>query len=107
MENNNMKITSRQLRRIIKEEKSKILTEQSAVSNADRSLGLYANTTTVDAMTDSLLNILQEVMMGLEDDGVDEVDAEMYSRAAAILAVANAFQAAGFPDVHHTLLRML
>jgi len=102
-----MKITKRQLRRIIKEEKANLLSEAGPVANANRSLGLYANMSTVDNITDGLHDLLQEVMMGAEEDGMGEEDAERASRDAAIVAVANAFQGAGILDVYHNLMRML
>ena len=102
-----MKITKRQLRRIIKEEKANLLSEAGPVANANRSLGLYANMSTVDNITDGLHDLLQEVMMGAEEDGMEEEDAERASRDAAIVAVANAFQGAGILDVYHNLMRML
>jgi hypothetical protein len=102
-----MKITKRQLKRIIKEEKANLLSESGPVANANRALGLYANISTVDNMTDSLHDLLQEVMMGAEEDGMGVPEAERASRDAAIVAAANAFQGAGILDVYHNLMRML
>ena len=103
-----MKITKRQLRRIIKEEKQKMLEMyKGGRSNAERSLGLYANTSTVDQITDSILNVLQEVEMGAHEDGMEGDESEDMAVAAAILAVAHAFQAAGRIDVYQALIQEL
>ncbi len=103
-----MKITKRQLRRIIKEEKQKLLVEMGPDANADRALGLYAKMSTVDQVTDNILNLLQEIEQGAaeeEDLGPDE--AEEYARNGAVLAVAQAFQSAGYVDVYMSLIRLL
>ena len=103
-----MKITKRQLRRIIKEEKQRMLSEMyPGGRGADRSLGIYANVSTVDQITDSILNVLQEVEMGAHEDGIEEDEAEDMARNAAILAVANAFESAGLMDVKFALRRLL
>ena len=106
-----MKITKRQLKRIIKEEKQKILKESptiGAYEDANRSLGSFANVSTVDQVTDSILDLLQEVEFGIMDDGMDDDEmAEEAARNAAILAVANAFEAAGLMDVKFALHRLL
>ena len=69
-----MKITKRQLIQIIKEEKANLLKEN---ANAERSLGSYANSSSVDALTDALLNILQEVEMGAAEDGIEDDEASV------------------------------
>ena len=103
-----MKITKRQLRRIIKEEKQKILEMyQGGRSDAERSLGTYANVSTVDKITDSILDVLQEVEMGAHEDGMDEEMAEDMAAAAAVLAVAQAFQSAGRMDIYQALIQEL
>ncbi len=102
-----MKITKRQLRRIIKEEKEKILLEMNPERDADRSLSLYANVTTTDKITDSILDILQEVEIGAAEDGLEDEESEAAARNAALLAVANAFEAAGLFDIKIVLHKML
>ena len=102
-----MKITKTQLRSIIKEEKQKLLVEMNPTANADRSLGLYADMSTVDNLTDNILNLLQEVMMGAEEDGLEEEDAELYSRQATLLAVARAVESAGMIGVKLALQKLM
>ena len=104
-----MKITKRQLRKIIKEEKASLLSEmyQGGHSDAERALGMYTNVSTVDQVTDSILNVLQEVEMGAHEDGMEGDEGEDLAAAAAILAVAHAFQAAGRIDVYQALFQEL
>ena len=99
-----MKITKRQLRKIIKEEKQRLLSEN---QNAERALGSYANVSTTDKVTDSILDILQEVEMGASEDGMDNEMAEEMARSAALLAVAQAFQSAGLTDVYMALYKLI
>ena len=103
-----MKITKRQLQRIIKEEKSKLLVEMNPRANADRSLGMLANVSTMETLGNSLLDLLQEVEMGaVEEEGVEPEEGEEMARNAAILCVANAFQSAGLVDVYQSLFKLL
>ena len=100
-----MKITKKQLRRIIKEEKRKLLREN---RNAEMALGSFANVATTDQLTDSILNLLQEVEMGAaEDEGLGQDEAEEMARNAALLAVAQAFESAGLMDVMMALQKMI
>ena len=102
-----MKITKRQLKRIIKEEKAALLSENGPIQSAERSLGLYADVSDVDGLTDSLLNILQGVELSAAEDGLDDEMAEAYAADAALLAVAQAFQAAGMMAEYQALYRMI
>ena len=102
-----MKITKRQLRRIIKEEKAALLSENGPIQSAERSLGLYADVSDVGGLTDSLLNILQGVEMSAVEDGLDDEMAEAYAADAALLAVAQAFQSAGMMAEYQALYRMI
>jgi len=99
-----MKITKRQLRRIIKEEKQRLLSENRGVEMA---LGSFANVSTTDQLTDSILNVLQEVEMGAVEDGHGDEDAGEMARSAALLAVAQAFQSAGLTDVYMALYKLI
>ena len=103
-----MKITKRKIRRIIKEERAKLLLEMDPMADANRSLGGFANISSVDALTDSILNILQEVEMGVgEEEGLEPDEAEEKARNAAILAVSQAFESAGIMDVKFALQKLL
>ena len=103
-----MKITKRQLKRIIKEEKQKLLVEMNPMANAERAVGGFADISAVDQVTDGILDLLQsiETASAEEFDG-DEEMAEEFARSGAILAVAQAFQSAGLMDVYVALTRML
>jgi hypothetical protein len=52
-----MKITRNQLRKIIKEERAKLLVEMNPAADAERSLGLYANASTVDKLSSALQSL--------------------------------------------------
>ena len=102
-----MKITKRQLKRIIKEEKAKLLSE-SGVRTAERSLGLHANVSDVDNLTDSLMNIIQAVELGVvAEEGLEDDEAEELASNAALLAVAQAMQAAGLFAEYQALYKMI
>ncbi len=98
-----MKITKRQLRRIIREEKQRLL-EMGGRSDADRSLGLYANVSTTDQLTSAIVDLFNEVDLGVQRDGVedDEMSGDM-AAAAVLLACARGFQAAGRMDIYQAL----
>jgi len=98
------KITKRQLRRIIKEEKQRLLSEN---RGAEMALGSFANVSTTDQLTDSILNVLQEVEVGAVEDGHGDEDAGEMARSAALLAVAQAFQSAGLTDVYMALYKLI
>lgn len=102
-----MKITKRQLMQIIKEEKARLLKENPQ-ANAERALGGFANTSTVSSVTDGILDLLQEIEMGaVEEEGLEDEEAEEFARNGAILAVAQAFQSAGLTDVYMALTKLL
>ena len=71
-----MKLTKKQLKNIIAEEKQKLLVEMNPMKNAERSLGLYADVSDVEALQDALLNILQGVEMAAQQDGLEDEEAE-------------------------------
>ena len=107
-ESKKMKITKRQLKRIIKEEKEKLLVEMNPMMNAERASGSFANTSTVERVTDGILDLLQEIEMGSsQEEGLEGEEAEEFARNGAILVVAQAFQSAGLMDVYMSLTRML
>ena len=102
-----MKVTKRQLQRIIKEERAKLLNEMGPAANAERALGMYADTSDVDKLQSAFMEILQGVSMAAVEDGLDDDEAEEMAADAAILAVAQAFQAAGMTAEYDMLYRML
>ena len=106
-EQQTMKITKKQLMQLIKEEKARLLKENPQ-ANAERALGGFANTTTVSSVTDGILDLLQEIEMGaVEEEGLEDEEAEEFARNGAILAVAQAFQSAGLTDVYMALTKLL
>ena len=102
-----MRLSKKQIQEIIKQEK-RILTEMNPMADADRSVGTLANVSSIDQVTDGILNILQEVEMGAQDEeGLEPDEAEEKARNAAILVVAQAFQSAGISDVYYGLTKMI
>ena len=102
-----MKVSKRQLRRIIKEEKSKLLVEMNPIKNAERSLSLYADINNVDTLTTAIQDILAGVEMSAIDDGLEEDEAEEMAGDAALLAVAQAFQAAGLIAEYDAIYKII
>ena len=73
-----MKITKRQLRRIIKEERSRLLNEQQ--SGADRAIGLYFDVAQQKMTFDSLTVLFDEsVADAIEDGAMDDEAVDMVS----------------------------
>ncbi len=104
---NVMKITRDDLRRIIKEEKQKLLVEMNPMANAERMQGEYADTAAVDAVE----NALSELMFGINEDAFedlgDEDDADDAAAAAVTFTVAQAFQSLGLLAQYEALIRTL
>jgi hypothetical protein len=73
-----MKITKRQLRRIIKEEKAKLHEQQE--TGADRAIGLYFDVNQQKMTFDSLTVLFDEsVADAIEDGAMDEEAVDMVS----------------------------
>ena len=102
-----MKITKRQLRKIIKEEKAKLLVEMGPAADTERGLSLYANTSTVDKLSSALQSLLSEVEIGAIEDGLEEDEAEELAANAGLMAVADAFQSVGMIAEYDALYRLL
>mgnify|MGYP001445260593 FL=1 len=102
-----MKVTKTQLKRIIKEEKQKLLVEMNPIANAERSLGMYANTSVIDQMSKSIADLLQNIEIEAIDDGLEEDEAEEMAIDAVVLAVAQAFQSAGMVAEYNALYDMV
>ena len=100
-----MKITKRQLRRIIKEEKQKLLVEMNPMANADRMLSIGIP----DAMQSQLTDLLNQMMMKAMDDlieqgDVDEEDADVEGSSAVMMALANSLQSIGFTNAYDAMI---
>jgi len=102
-----MKVTKTQLKRIIKEEKQKLLVEMNPIANAERSLGMYANTSVIDQMSKSIADLLQNIEIEAIDDGLEEDEAEEMAIDAVLLAVAQAFQSVGMVAEYDALYKMI
>lgn len=102
-----MKITKTQLKRIIKEEKQKLIVEMNPIANAKRTLSLYADVSDVDRLGSALQDILSGVEMAAAEDGLEEDEAEEMAADAALLAVANAFQSVGMIAEYDALFRII
>jgi hypothetical protein len=91
-----MKITGNQLRKIIAEEKQKLLSEMSPIMDAERTLGSSAPRPSIDAMGAAMGAFLQGTEIDLiEEDGLDEDEAEDKAAIALVLALAYELQSLG------------
>ena len=100
-----MKITKRQLRRIIKEEKQKLLVEMNPLANADRMLGIGLPDAMQDQLTDLLIRMTKTAEIELIKDGeVDEEDADVEGSNAVMMALANSLQAIGFTNAYDAMI---
>ena len=104
---NKMKITKRQLRQIIKEENARLLVEMDPRADADRTLGLYANTTLVSQLSTIVDDLRRGIFDSAVDDGVEKDEADFMAIDAVLLAVADAFQAADMTFASDMLLKGL
>jgi hypothetical protein len=98
-----MRITKRQLKRIIKEEKAKLL----EVSLAKRSQGLYSDVSSIDALHRAFDDLLVGTNEAAYGDLGDDWEADMASEAAVTLAVAEMFQSAGMIGQYQKLMETL
>ena len=102
-----MKISKRQLRRIIKEEKAKVLVEMNPMANAEYMQGNYSPMSDIDALTDALANLLQKTEVDALEDMGDDLDAEEAAAGAVTLTVAQAFQSVGMIEQYQALIKTL
>ena len=100
-----MKITKRQLRRIIKEEKQKLLVEMNPLANADRMLTLGKPEAMQSQLTDLLIKMTKTAEIELIKDGeVDEEDADIEGSNAVMMALANSLQSIGFTNAYDAMI---
>ena len=102
-----MKITKQKLRRIIKEEKAKLLVEMNPMANAEYMQGNYSPMSGIDALTDALANLLQKTEVDALEDMGDDLDAEEAAAGAVTLTVAQAFQSVGMIEQYQALIKTL
>ena len=102
-----MKITKNQLKKLIAEEKQKLLNENSPIANARYMQGSFSNTSSIDAVE----NAISELLMGTDQDAMvefgDEDEADMAATAAVTLTVAETFQSLGLLAQYEALIRTL
>ena len=88
-----MKISKRQLRQIIKEEKAKLLTE---LSQGERARGLYIDDAMASSVKSTLEQMYNKAVDDAIDDGEDEMDAEEMCAAAITEVVGEFLDSVGF-----------
>ena len=107
-----MKISKSQLRRIIKEERAKLHRPPGAgstnpVANAERSLGMYANTVVVDQLNKTVARLLEDITAEAVEDGLEEDESYDMAVDAVVMAVSEAFLSAGMVDQAQAVIYML
>ena len=102
-----MKISKRQLKKIIKEEKQKLLVEMNPMRHAERMQGTYSDISMIDALTKAMTaSLAQTESDAFEDLGGDE-EASMAAEAALTYTVAQAFQTLGLMSQYQALIKTL
>jgi len=102
-----MKITKRQLRRIIKEEKAKLLSENNPIRNAEYMQGNYANVSDVDILEDAMGDLLQGTETDAFGDLGDDDDAADAAITVLTFTIAQRFQSLGMIAQYEALIRTL
>jgi hypothetical protein len=98
-----MKITKRQLTRIIKEEKKKLQEQQSP---ADRAMGLYADMSSMTNAEAAMEQFMEGVINSAAEDlgvGEDDNEAFEYGRLALIELFANFAGNYGFVELERSI----
>ena len=101
-----MKITKRQLRRIIKEEKARVLNEMNPRANAERMQGMYSNISDIDAVENAIKRLMLQTGEEISKE-MDPEDADVATVAAVTLTVAQALESLGLLGQYHALMRTL
>ena len=104
---NTMKITKDDLRRIIKEEKAKLLNENNPIKNAEYMRGNYSDMAAVSNLEDAIAQLMQGTNQDAFADMDDEDEADEAAVAALTLTVAEAFQSMGMVEQYEVLIRTL
>ncbi len=103
-----MKITKNQLKRIIAEEKQKLLMEMSPLADAERTYGSVATETSKDQIGSSLRNFLNDTATRLEvEEELDEDEADEKAHAALVLALAYELQSLGLVNPYNVLYTLV
>tara|TARA_B100000683_G_scaffold203774_1_gene197246 strand:- start:41 stop:352 length:312 start_codon:yes stop_codon:yes gene_type:complete len=91
-----MKVSKRQLRKIIKEEKSRLLNEMNPRANAERALGMYASTALLDTFKKNGLDLMQGIELEAYEDLDDELSAEEAAVGAFLMVISQVLGEAGY-----------
>ena len=102
-----MKITKRQLRSIIAEEKQKLLSENNPMAIAKRMQGSYSDVSAINAVESALAELMAGTDQAAFQDFQDEDDADDAMVAALTLTVAEALQGLGLLAQYEALIRTL
>ena len=105
-----MKITKNQLKRIIAEEKQKLLAEMggSPLDDAERTLGSASKEADRDLIGSALRNFLNDTATTLEvEEELDEDEADEKAHAALVLALAYELQSLGLIGPYNALYNLV
>jgi hypothetical protein len=102
-----MKITKRQLKRLIAEEKQKLLNENNPIRNAEYMQGNYANVSDVSILEDAMGDLLQGSETDAFDDMGDDDDAADAAQTVLTFTIAQRFQSLGMIAQYEALIRTL
>jgi hypothetical protein len=94
-----MKITKRQLKRIIREERENLLENE----QVDRAVGLYANQREMGMLTVALNNLEDQVYKDALEDLGDKQDAAEQARMVIVYAISNWASSSGYLDIEDAL----
>ena len=81
-----MKITRKQLKRIIKGERSKLLVEMNPIANAERTIGLHAPTSRVATLKDAIDKLQGDIVDSAINDGLEDDEAEEMAADAVMMS---------------------
>ena len=102
-----MKITKNKLRKIIKEEKAKLLVEMNPIANAERMQGAYVNVGVMEQLERAMADLLAGADADALDDLGDEDEADDAATAALTITIAQSFQSLGLLEQYEALIRTL
>jgi len=103
-----MKITKKELRKIIKEEKAKLLMEMTPLADAERTLGSASKEENRDLIGSALRNFLNDTATTLEvEEEYDEDEADEMAHAALVLALAYELQSLGLVNPYNVLYNLV
>ena len=103
-----MKITKRELKKIIKEEKQKLLMEMNPLADAERTLGSSATEASKNDIGSALRNFLNDTATRLEvEEEFDEDEADEKAHAALVLALAYELQSLGLVNPYNVLYNLV